>query len=58
MSKQLLVHSNDIPRARIVDTSYKNSSRYGLSHDGHIVFSTKLKPSGKSKLVMMAHLAG
>ena len=31
---------------------------YGLSHDGQIVFSTKLKPSGKSKLIRMAHLAG
>ena len=55
MLKQI---SNDIPGARIVDTSYKNSSRYGPSHDGRIVFSTKLEPSGKSKLVIMAHLAG
>ena len=60
MSKQLLVHSNDIARARIVDTSYKNSSmdQVSESHDGRIVFSTKLKLSGKLKLVMMAHLAG
>ena len=58
MLKQILVHSNDIPGARIVDTSYKNSSRYGPSHDGRIVFSTKLEPSGKSKLVIMPHLAG
>ena len=33
-------------------------SLYGLSHDGCIVFSTKLKPSGKSKLVIVVHLTG
>ena len=33
---------------------------YGLSHNGRLVFSIKLKPSGNSKLVIhvMAHLAG
>ena len=30
---------------------------YG-SHGGHIVFSTNLKPSDNSKLVIMAHVTG
>ena len=37
MSKQLLVHSNNISRARIVDTNYKNSSMDQVSI-GHSVF--------------------
>ena len=34
--------SDDIPRGRFVDASYKDRSM----DDGHMVFSTKLKPSG------------
>ena len=44
MLQQQLVHSDDIPRARIVDTSYKDHSMD--DHDGRIGFSTKLKPFG------------
>ena len=31
---------------------------YELSHDWRMRFSTRLKPSGWSKLVIMTHLAG
>ena len=29
-----------------------------LSHDGRILFSAKLKPSGNSKLAIVTHLIG
>ena len=45
-------------RARIVDASYKDHSACGRGHDGRMVFSTKLKPSGYSKLVIVANLSG
>ena len=56
---QQLARSDGIPWARIVDASCKvHSMESGLSHNGRIGFSTKLKPSDQSKLVVMAHLAG
>ena len=42
--QQQLVHTDDIPRTRIVDACYKDL--YELSYNGCIGFSTKLKLSG------------
>ena len=43
ITKRLLVHSDDIPMARIADSSYKGAY---ISHDGHWAFSTKLNLFG------------